>query len=285
MGASKTNVRLLNLFSKASIMSHWPQHKANKEEMVKHIARNETEQDIKKFVFSELTRCKQHVYAFSHDVDLSNLPDSVLVGHQHLQKEESSSRVAFKFILEPEYVVHLTGPYEKVQVPYKWPIMIEFFEGVCCLRFVKLVKNMKAEFGDRYLKLDGMTIDESDLIAALGIAFDNLGGVQVLDLNKGVKELVEEDIIDGKRVRVKRKMSTRTENVDGNYTFKKDLPEEEYKEFKGSPLLNSRFEVISGDHDLEVFSTNPTEGFINFPRYSDEGDTNEILREIIGRNS
>jgi len=276
---------MLQLFPKRDLKEEWPNYEDNKEEMAVNIASNCDFGDIASFVDSNIHHCRQYVHFFSHNIDTDNLPDTVLPPSSPIRRSTGSEKNTYLYILETNYTVHLINPYSKVLVEFLWPVKVNVTSDHLYIKFVKLVKNMRSRFGDRYLTTEGRSLDRSSLVGSLGFQMQSKGGIQTLDINKGIKSLMDDHIIDGKRVKVRRSRSTRTESMDQQYTLKSDLSEDEYEEIQDNPVLNSRFKVSEYGIDIEKFSCNPTEGIINFHRYSEGSDTNDLIRKVLRHNS
>lgn len=276
---------LLALFPKRDLKNRWPEHRANKDEMTVDIASNSEFSDVSNFVWKNLHHCKQYIHFFRHDIELHNLPDSVLPPSQPLRRTKGEDKRNYLYILRTTYTVHLIDPYQRANVTFLWPVKVSVTEDHLYVSFVKLVKNMRSRFGDRFLTDDGKSLSRSSVIGSLGFQMESKGGINTLDLNKGIKSLMEEHIIDAKKARVRRSRSTRTESMDQEYTLKDDLSNEEYREIQDNPLLNSRFEVIKNGIDIDKFTCNPTEGIINFHRFSEGYDSNDLVRKVLRHNS
>jgi hypothetical protein len=105
-------------------------------------------------------------------------------------------------------------------------------------------------------------------------------------LNKGVKYLWENGIVDAKIINFKRSISSSSEKMDSNYKFKKSYPAL-YEDAMKSPLLKSLFktETVDGVPDI-YFTVDPTNGFFAFSNFPEgKEDIDYVLREIIRRNS
>ena len=123
-------------------------------------------------------------------------------------------------------------------------------------------------------------VDEKQTVRAL-----NELGFHPIDLNKGVKALWANDLMDAFRVRFKKPFSTATEVMDEERGIKQNNPQL-YDEVQKLPLFDTLFRVRP-THDTSVsnFHVNPTIGRVAFSSYTDDaGDTDELVAEILTSN-
>jgi len=147
---------------------------------------------------------------------------------------------------------------------------------------VILEKNISTYFEGRSYYVSGKSIEEKNIIEAVGNAIE---GLEPTDLHKGVKKLWEDGVIDSPRAKFKKTLSTASEAMDEDRLIKEHNPEL-YEIVIESPLFNTLFYVIP-DRGLEVsaFSVDPSKGLIGFPRYSDDiGDTDQLVAAILDHN-
>jgi len=276
--------RLLNLFSKESLKQGWPKTSPLKTDMLLEIAGSRDMDAIGEFILEHIEGCKQYVHLFSYSAKLDELPQSVLMNYESVLQTASSQKREYLYIVPTVYVVYLIDPYDRIEVPYLWPIKIEFNPAYCAVRFVKLEKNLALEFGDRHLRTMPRSITEAKIVGDLEQFMNTYGGVQTLDFNRGIKQWVEDEVIDGADVRMKDSKSTLTRAMDLDFTMKKDLPDDDYDDFKKNPLQRCRFRVLDEDVGMDVFACNPTFGTLNFLRMTKPGTTRHVVEEIIQRN-
>jgi len=144
------------------------------------------------------------------------------------------------------------------------------------VRFVVLEKNVSSYF-DRAAYVAGKSLTEETVLA--GIA----GGFTPADLNKGLKKLWADGYIESTRSRFKKKYSTSSETMDEERGIKEHYPDL-YAIMQEAPLYTKLFEVNDEKNSVENFSADPSHGIIGFTSYSERGDTDAIIGNIISNN-
>ncbi len=144
------------------------------------------------------------------------------------------------------------------------------------MRFVVLQKNASSYF-DRPTYVAGKNLDEKTILS--GIA----GALQPADINKGIKKLWSDGVIDSTRGLFKKPHSTTEEIMDEEMGIKANNPDL-YAIMQESPLYTSLFEVKNEQNSIREFSTDPSRGLIGFSSYSEQGDADGIVEQIISNN-
>jgi hypothetical protein len=225
-------------------------------------------QKIILFVEKNLGCCKQHVYVF---------PDEPVPEDVFNVERVSVTDAQGLFLAKERYSVFVPDPLRMEQISFLWPIKVERIAGYLVVRFIVLEKNVSALFGEA-AKVTGKLLTEEGILDSWGLT-ENLR----VDLNKGIKQLWQDDWMDCFRGQYKKAFSTSLEKMDGNRSIKKEYSAI-YKDMMVSPIHTSGFRISDDALKLDVFSVNPTEGTIGFPTYSQPGDSDAIIRKILESN-
>jgi len=277
-------VNLLDMFPAKTMKEHWPEIKGTKEKMCQQIATEKKSADIVDFVGKYFSRCKLHVHIFSHNAEIKECPPpGPAVGERVREVKDRGSGSAL-YLYWAEYEGVLTEPeYLKVKKRFLWPIRFEFDKKTMRITMVVMEKNLSAHFEDRELIGAKKLTEEEDLLASL------MSGLEVTlpptDIHKGIKQLWQDDLIDCIRVRYKNPFSTDSSTMDEEAGIR-EKNSTLYKTLLKCPLLSAQFKVKTKEFsDISIFSVEPANGYVGFPRYTaDEGDTDNVVREILRLN-
>jgi len=144
---------------------------------------------------------------------------------------------------------------------------------------------MSSHFADNraVVKVDKVN-DESIVIETINQHFNGLMP-SVCDLNRGIKHLWDDDIVDSKYAKWKKNRSTTTETMDENYTLKNQYPVI-YQDLINSPLRKMIFKYLPDDEQLpDHFTIDPGNGQISIPLYpNNENQNKNVVTEIISNN-
>jgi len=269
--------RLLELFPLANLRQEWPTIKGLKEEICYSVAADATQPQIDKvtkFINENLSCCKQHVYIFSRDAS-ATLPTTVPHGEKILEEPGVRSLYAIRV----SYNIVLRDPLEDGVLEFLWPVRIELTPQYFIARFVVLEKNPSSYF-DRPVYVGGKTVDEKAVLSEITAS----GLLSPADLNKGIKKLWADGLIDSTRTKYKTSISTASEAMDEERGIKEFNPEL-YAAVQAAPLYTTVFQIPEDKSSVCTFSTDPSNGIIGFTRYSEKkGDTDIVIEQILTNN-
>jgi hypothetical protein len=269
--------RLLELFPVKSLRQTF-QSKGAKDEICSAAAADPQPPQIKKvaeFVDSHFACCKQHIYVFVGDEN-TMLPDAVMVGEKVLDGVVHAGVAHALYMSRVTYDIVLRDPLEETTLDFLWPIKIELRQPYLIVRFVVLQKNASSYF-DRPTYVAGKNLDEKSILNGI------IAGLAPADINKGIKKLWSDGIIDSTRGLFKKPHSTTEEIMDEEMGIKANNPDL-YAIMQESPLYTSLFEVADAENSIREFSTDPSRGLIGFSSYSEQGDADGIVEQIISNN-
>lgn len=268
--------RLLELFPIAEIRKAWPDLKGTKEEICFGAVESKDYQRIAEFVDEFFSCCKQHVYVFNRPDQTTGLPGTLQDEPAALSLEGTRSL----YILRTKYHVVLRDPLEEACVDFLWPMRLEITADKVniVLRCVVLEKSMTPYFTRSYYVAD-RSIEEKGVVQEV-----ESFAPQRADLHKGVKQLWEDGFMDSSSAKVKKALSMASETMDEELGIKEHNPEL-YETIQGSTLLNALFAIADEKKcGAGVFSVQPSNGYLAFPRYSEKGGTDFVISEILRNN-
>jgi len=187
--------RLLDMFPKQSIRQYFRVRKRTKEDILTEIVRQATDAEISEYTRVNLGYAKQHVYIMNHNIpDIGNLPDRMLT--PNTMKTRGSGIIEYFDLLDVAYQVYLQDPAEIVSLKYKCPIKTKISEALATIHFAIIEKNIQSHFDSRDVATHKKTTEENTVISLIVNQLSGFGTLEICDLNKGVKELWELDIVD-----------------------------------------------------------------------------------------
>jgi len=275
--ASTQNVkRLLELFPISRLRAVWPAIKGSKEEVCQAIAEAKEPDQVVAFVNEHFSCCRQHVHVFDRPAGGFALPARLA----EATAEVLAAGEDALYVVRSEYKVVLKDPLEEATLEFLWPIRIEMTDAHLIVRFVVLEKDLGAYFDRPYL-LNNRGSDEKDIVNGLASGYS----LTPADLHRGVKKLWVDGFMDAPKTKYKKAKSTAAEAMDEELGIKEHNPEL-YAQLLESVMFATMFKVDSARAlTVEVFSVDPSTGYIAFPRYADNaGDTDVVIREILTNN-
>lgn len=273
-GSIDDRKRLLELFPIANLRESW-NPKGTKTEICYAAAADSGEVQISKlvnFVDHNFGCCKQHVYVFSHD-GTATLPATIVDGERVLQTDGKSAL----YLARVRYVIVLRDPLEEQTLEFLWPVRVELTDKYLIVRFVVLEKNPSSYF-DRPTYVAGKSIIEKTVLAGFLTP-----ALTPADINKGIKKLWADSVIESTRSDFKKKFSMASEKMDEEKGIKEHYPEV-YAIMQEAPLYTTLFHVTDEESSVDEFSADPSHGIIGFGSYSTKGDTDAIIGKIISNN-
>ena len=277
LGKSSAHLRqrLLDLYPVAKLREQSGQ-KGRKEGIAHTLSSSSDPQklaEIADFLDTNFRFCKQHIYVFSHDGEIT-LPESIPDGEMVKSGEDHAL-----YLAQVEYKVVKLDALQKDSIEFLWPVRIEVHGKHLLMRFVVLEKNVSSYF-DGAITIRGKSLSEEAITGSLL----SDGTVGRIELNKGFKALWESDKIDAIRVRYKEPDSVVSRYMDEAKGLKQTNPAK-YDELIRHPLHKSVFIPRTAFAEVGPFTADPTGGFIGFSRYFKEGASgDELIRQILANN-
>lgn len=262
--------RLLQLFPIHNLRQGWPKV-GSKDDICAEIAEERRYDQIIQFLDESLSCCKQHVYIYARPDGL-RAPTEVPDGERIVRAGAYSL-----FLVKVRYSVILRETLVRQHVDFLWPVRIELAPRHLIVRLVTLEKNLASYVNGPYV-LSGRSIDEDRVLESFGV-------LEATDLHRGIKALWEEGFMDSSRAKYKKPRSTAWEAMDEQRGIREHDPGL-YKELRKSTLHEALFQIpAESGSSVSAFQASPASGYLAFTRYSKtKGDTDSVVREILGRN-
>jgi hypothetical protein len=277
--------RLLSLYSTQKLSHHFQSQRKTKDSMIQEIIETYTPEDIYNFAYTQHATTKHHLHLLSHETSrLAELSTDPLDLPALARSERTASQVSWFYLLEVEYEVVLREPLEVTTVTFPWPVFIRCTPNLLMLRFTILEPSMASRFDSGRIVKATKRLDEAALQATALRSLD-LANVAPLDLNRGVKSLWVEGMIDAPKIQWKKARATTRQTMDGTYLVKRDDPDL-YQELTDKPLFEALFSWTGGGNlSLEHFTVDATGGTLRFSTFSDlDTGAEYVVREILERN-
>jgi hypothetical protein len=255
--------------------------------VIEDVINSNTPRSIKIFALEHFNHTKQHIYIYALDSGYSvrrfnqdELPFDI-IHETHLNSIRS-----FYSLPKVKFSVVLSNPVTEEEIHFYQPTCISFSGSYLIIQVTIMEKKIDTYFDPgRKLYEVNKLVDENDNIKEILEYLSNSYMVEVADLNRGIKLLWENDLIDSKHVKYKKSRSTATEAMDENYTLKTQYPEV-YNDLVNSPLNRTVFKYLIDDELMcDHFSIDPINGQLSIPLYP--GNNNQIwnvINEILANN-
>lgn len=278
--------RLLRLFPVQFIKQTFNVTGSNQSEIIESIIQQNTPAGIRNFAMRNFNSTKQHIYIFSlnkafnrNSFDTANFPISI--------HEETVNNGLYEFRCLPIINFNtIVIPFEEAVIEYVQPMIFKFDGKKLIIQCTILEKNLNFIFGDGRRIVDvKKSPDEAEIIASVIDFLTNNYEVNILDLNRGVKYLWDNDFIDSKYAKWKKDCSAATETMDEGYTLKTQYPDV-YNNLMSSPLNKTIFKYLREDRLFcNHFTVDATKGQLSVPLFPDTDDQiKNIINEILTNN-
>lgn len=284
--APDLNKRLLKLYPVKVVKNYFNPEESVQSEMIPEIVNAQSAQAIKQFATDYHNYTKQHIYFFELSANF-NRPNFNLNNFELSLEGETivNGGYNFKFLPQAEYNVVLGGPTEETVLSFYQPMTVRVHGRKLIVYITILEKNLESYFGNRRVYEAKKANDDDYFVTLIVDYFKNFYGVTPLDLNRGIKKLWADDVIDSKYAKWKKSHSTTTENMDEEFTLKQKYPPL-YEEITKAPINRTIFKNISGHSDINShFSIDPSKGLLTISIYPEDLDqTNNVINKILAGN-
>lgn len=254
--------------------------------LIQEVQSTKTLDEVKREVVRFYGHLKQHIYIFSLRGSLSsNVIQSLIEGHFNSSngKDYFFKKYTYKVkAIDNRPTSAVRGVLESIDVVFLQPCTVEIRNNYVIIAFTILEKSLHSylpQYGIYEAKSDE---DEDDVVSDIQSTLN--GSLHRLDINRGVKSMWNNDIIDSKYLTFKRTSSTTREVMDEDLTFKETYPSD-YQDVLNSPLQNTTFRIINQHNIFCDFVSNPTEGTVSIRKYPDDiNQIENVISEIIRNN-
>lgn len=283
--------RLLKLYPVSSLRKEFNIKVTGQEHVIQEIVSQNVAGTIIDFAKAHFDITKQHIYLFEaeknidfdfHIVGLSNTitMNDILHG--------KNSATCFVPI---EFTVFETNKNQVSKLEFLWPIRIQYFYNNKTKKYIFILKVTVLEreigyFYENKVFVTNRSLEEKDLVK---LVLDNFTAnkriYSKIDLNKGIKELAEGDIIDFPSAKYRKSKSITTEIMDEDFTIKKNNPDV-YEHLMKSPLERTTCKLTNPQkEEVDYFKVEPLEGKISFSTYSPTIDSVDNIISLVLNNN
>ncbi len=242
---------------------------------------------VEQFLFDNVDFTKQHIHLFQlskrfniSNFDKNQFPFKVI-------KEVGKPGELILFCLPiVNYDLVTINPYAQYTLDFYQPLKIVIKGKTLAIHFTVLEKRPDSYIPSGSLVKSERLVEEEQLKADVLNYFDAEGyGPTVLVIDKGVKDLWNNHLIDSKYVRFKKSDSTATDAMDKGRTFRKSYPAE-YTALVSRPLEKTIFAYQNSDDIMcDVFVVDPSIGLISITHYpKTKNQIQNVIDTILSKN-
>jgi len=286
--AKNLSQRLLKLYPVKALKEFFDPDTTTQAEQIPEIVNGHPFNKIKNFALDNYNLTKQHIFLFKLNKKFVrskfNSAGFPIPVDQELIQHGGHS---FKFLHKVDFDTTVLNPYEQVTISFYQPIIFSFRNDDLIIQATILEKNMDSYFSIGRRVVDSIKQNGEGIVISDILDFVRKSGYQASsnDLNKGIKALWENKVIDSKYAKWKKDRSTTTEVMDEEYTLRDQYPEV-YKALIKSPLNKMIFKYKLADQTLcNHFTVDPTGGTLNVTIYPETPNQIEnVIREILSNN-
>lgn len=279
--------RLLNIFPAFLLKNHFEVANQHKNHVIREILKTRKDTEVLDFVIKSLNYTKQHVYLYELTSGRPDLSMPIMGGVEPISSDGKDGISTVKYFLERNSDIIDTSDFKPGVFINYWPVSICYSKKMIMVKITTMEHKIEEYDGVKIIDLKNK-LSEADLKA--GIVQDLIDSgltFRPIDLNKGIKFLWENDLVDAKYGRYRRANSTSIEVMNENYTLKKAMPEL-YKEMMQSPLEKNIFAHEDGYDENNLpshFTVEPESGIVSFTLYPPALDANDNVLNLILANN
>lgn len=281
--------RLLKLYPVSIVKEHFKK-KGYRQDLIKDIVTTPPFSHVFNFAYAHINQTKQHIYLYksdknidTHKIDRKKFPYKI--------EHEFSIAGIDTFIITPivQYdIVRLLSDNtsEERQVSFYQPFLVVFKGDNLIIQAIKLEKNVSTLFKtDRRVFVNKITNNEEETVKNIVSFIGKTFPLEIHDVNKGIKYLVDNDTIDAIKIKSLSSTSAHESIMHKGLTLKKNDPNQ-YNTIKLDPFKKTIFSYVKTDTAYPAhFSCDPTNGYISIPRFPKNiNQISNVVYEILARN-
>lgn len=278
-------LRLIRLFP-VKILKENFDIPSNGDALFNDILREELPQNINAFAYTNINSTKQHVYIY-HFTHLYNLATFNPASFPYTVINRSMNGSQLQITISPvvEFSVTVNNPFEEIILNFHQPYILTIERDKLIIQATIMEKNMSSYF-DPTRKVLNVEKNNDERLAIENILSFFLRNLPIpCDLNRGIKQLWANDVIDSRYIKWKRNRSTATESMDENYTLKEQYPDD-YRRIISDPLNRTIFRYLPEDEGFpDHFTVDPSRGEISVPIYpKNQNQIPNVINQILSNN-
>lgn len=279
--------RLLKLYPVRMLKDSFGPENSSQVDIIPEIIGSNTEDAIKSFACQNHNNTKQHIFLYKLD---SNFNRANFIENDfplHIE-DESLNEGIYKFRLLPiiDFNVVILNPFEETTLKFYQPVTVYVHNNDLIIQTTIMEKNIDSYFPGGRRVVDVKKANSDDYIVEKVVEyFNGRYNVTLNDLNRGIKALWRNDLIDSKYAKWKKERSTTTEAMDEEYTLKEQYPEV-YENLMLSPLGKTVFKYkVNDDLIAKHFTADPTRGSLSFATYPENhNQIDNVIIQILSDN-
>lgn len=242
---------------------------------------NNTDISIQKFVNDNFNLLHQHirVYEINHRISSSfkKIMDGECINYAH-----NTNTTEWTYLHKTQVHYYDTDKDSKAHIEFLVPVRILNRGKKLLIQYNTFARDIKSYF-NYTIYVDRMGNPENEIMENINHNFSN--PIFKLDLNKGVKYLWENDVIDAVIVKNRESKSIRQERMDESFTYKKSYPDA-WVDLMKTPIQKTRFiSLIQSKIPLNHFECNPSDGFVGVSIHANtNNEVIDLLNLILRHN-
>lgn len=244
---------------------------------------------IETFISANIAFTRQHVYIFDldHDATAGRINN---IDFPYEQISDDFVNGWRQIVLMPIVIYNAIIEDEEIsreELHCAQPIAIRFRGRKMAIHVTVLERNPSSFINlpkEQILRISKEG-DESELVNSIVESVNTSIGCNPCDLTRGIKILMNNDIVDGTSVKHRKEKSISHEVMDEDYTIKKEYPHI-FAEMMNNPLESTSCKYLLDDGVFpRRFSATPESGSLVFYTYpGDENQVSNVVDAIISNN-
>lgn len=262
-------IRLLELFP-VKLVKDFSGSKKGADDLAEDVVANHAPKTIENFAFDSINNTRQHIHIFN--LDKKYVYNKITAANCPLKfvKEISSTQHSCQFACYSivEFKGVLLNPSEDVTIKFYQPFLVTLRDKHLIIQATMLEKNISSYIHKtrRFLLASKKNVEEES-VELIRFFFEPPYEVTLCDLNKGIKKLWHDKIIDARKTQSKKGKSVSMETMDEDFTLREQYPEA-YEEVIKRPLHKHIFQyMLPDDQIINHFTVDPIDGKIHIPLF------------------
>lgn len=277
-------IRLLESYPVDLLKFSYNKQDLNQTHLLKEIVEENSKEQIIKYAFDHFGMLHQHVYV----VELNNeIPTNWKPPLTYFisKKVDSTGNRIFDLLFEMQYSYYDTRAKDQDYLLFYWPVQFKVYKNFLVIKFNTKENSLKRYFNHPIFPL-AKNLNEEGILEIIKDLLPNGTTFVPTDLNKGIKKLWADDLVDAQYSQFKDSKSTSIEAMDEDNLIKATYPDK-YAKMILAPIDKSIFHVRQNNGHIFIpkFKIEPKKGKFAVTRYSDNVESvNALVQEVIDNN-
>lgn len=251
-------------------------------EIIEEILNTNSTLIVKNFAFTNFTHLRQHVYIYNITGVMDNtwICDNELK-HSHI--DTTATNRTINLLFKATYKVFNTQTTAIEDVLFYTPVQIRIINTKFIISINIQERDATSLFQEKVYPVSKDMMDD-EIINYIIERMPLTASLTRLDINRGIKQLWEENFIDAASVKYKKDRSTSTEVMDEEFTLKNTMPDV-YNALLNAPLQKNIFKILEREDIISHFTTEPTSGKLSFTKFPENiNSIPDLINLILTRN-